>query len=147
MGEHIKSDKNGRLLLLDTEVDDQNFVIFNIYNASIELIPPELISLSITRTNIIAFCSSDHSLVLPTLKLDKESHGGAGLWKFNNSLLPDEDLLYKTYIFLQKNYLFQWISGRANILCKYVINICSQFWAWLLQFFFYAILQSSSFSW
>ena len=116
MGEHIKSDKNGCLFLLDTEVDDQNFVIFNIYNASIKLISPELISLSITRTNIIAFCSSDHSLVLPTLKLDKGSHGGAGLWKLNNSLLPDEHLFYKTYIFLQKNYLFQWISGRANIL-------------------------------
>ena len=34
--EDIKNDKNGNLLLLDVKIDDQNFILLNIYNANIE---------------------------------------------------------------------------------------------------------------
>ena len=34
--EDIKNDKNGNLSLLDVKIDDQNFILLNIYNANIE---------------------------------------------------------------------------------------------------------------
>ena len=43
-----------------------------------------------------------------------------------------------------KNYHLYWIAGRANILCKYLIYMFFQFWAWLLRFFF-CFFRSSSF--
>ena len=50
---------------------------------------------SITKTDIIASLSSQHSLTPHALKLDKNSERGRGLWKFSNSLLSDEDFVLK----------------------------------------------------
>ena len=54
-----------------------------------------IIQESITKTDTIDSFSSDASLTLLTLKLDKESQRGRGLWKFNNSLLSDKDFVLK----------------------------------------------------
>ena len=62
-------------------------------------------------------------------------------------MLPSkwENLFYKVNAFLRKNYHLCWTAGRANILCKYIIYIFFQFWAWVLQFIFYVISEKSSF--
>ena len=49
-------------------------------------------------------------------------------------MLPSNSLLNKINTFLQKNYHFHQIAGRANILCKYLIHIFFQFWVWFLWF-------------
>ena len=51
---------------------------------------------SITKADIIASFSSDHSSTLLGLKLDKESQRGRSLWKFGNYLLSDEGFVPKT---------------------------------------------------
>ena len=50
----------------------------------------------ITKTCIIACYSSNHSAILLALKLG-ESQRGRGSWKFNNSLLFEQDLLENSH--------------------------------------------------
>ena len=50
---------------------------------------------SITTTDIIASHFSDHSLRLLTLKLDEGSQKWRGWWKFNNSLVSDENVVFE----------------------------------------------------
>ena len=60
---------------------------------------------SIKDTEILPASSSDHSLIFFSLVSTKPASKGKGLWKFNNSLLLNEEFVTKmrNYIHLKIN--------------------------------------------
>ena len=66
-----------------------------IFNEDLTFFVSNILQESITKTDIISSLSSKHSLIQLALKLDKESQRGTGLWKFNDSLLSDENFVLK----------------------------------------------------
>ena len=78
-----------------TRLSFDKIILKAIFKEELTFLISKILQESISKTDIIFPHSSDHSPTLLTLKLDKKSQKGKGLWKFNNFLLPDEEFVLK----------------------------------------------------
>ena len=69
------SDNDGRILILDVDIDDENFILINFYNSSTEA---EQLKVILKLTEMLIICARDFNLLF-NIKL--ESYGGNPVFK------------------------------------------------------------------
>ena len=69
---------------------------------------------SVKNTDVLASLLTDHSPVTFSYCKNEESNGGRGFWKFNNSLIENEEYVHqmKNFFFRYFKWTLQWKHSR-----------------------------------